>query len=337
MGELKFNRYDGFISGGTETKFIDETFKVCPMCHTHEPHWDTAVEMYGAGTAEEVTKSFGYVRCDKCKAIYKHAMLDILKFTDSKSLRTPSAGRIYSGSMDINDIEMEIYDGGLSIGANAHIGRKFTVRMMNADILRINEGHIPNPAPEAYAEVDASSATSYIKASINNEIVRDVQEKEEQIKDGICPNCYNQLKANDQDIQYCPHCGYRLKEPANRPVCLTCGSTLDVNGICPKCSNYYDGYRYNGPNVNYQSPKNEAVKYSGLSIAGFVVSLVGLIIFALPCGIVSIILSSLGLKEVNEKKLKGSGLAISGLVVGIVDAFFGLLSIAGVLSLLSSF
>ena len=26
MGELKFNRYEGFIGGGTGTKFIDENF-----------------------------------------------------------------------------------------------------------------------------------------------------------------------------------------------------------------------------------------------------------------------------------------------------------------------
>ena len=154
--------------------------------------------------------------------------------------------------------------------------------MMNADILRIDEGHIPNPAPEAHA----SSVITYIKDSINNETVRDIQEKKEQINNGVCPNCIN----------------------------------------------YYGGY--NASNVNYQAPKNEAIKYSGLSIAGFIVSLAGLLIFAVPCGVVSVILSALGLKEVNDKKLKGNGFAISGLVVGIVDILFGLLAIIGAFSIL---
>lgn len=335
MGELKFNRYEGFIGGGTGTKFIDENFKVCPMCHTHEPHWYTASEMHGAGTSRVFSESFGYVRCDKCKAIYKHLLLDILKFTDSKYLRTPLGRRVDPGSMDVNDIEMEIYDGGLSFGANDYVGRKFTVRMMNADILRIDEGHIPNPAPEAHAEAHASSAITYIKDSINNETVRDIQEKKEQINNGVCPNCQNKFNTNNQDIQFCLYCGYRLKDPAERPVCLTCGSTLDDNGVCPNCTNYYGVY--NASNVNYQAPKNEAIKYSGLSIEGFIVSLAGLLIFAVPCGVVSVILFALGLKEVNDKKLKGNGFAISGLVVGIVDILFGLLAIIGVFSILGSF
>ena len=121
MGELKYNRYDGFIGGGTEKKFIDENFKVCPMCHTHEPHWYTASEMHGAGTSRVFSESFGYVRCDKCKAIYKHLLLDILNFTDSKHLRTPLGRRVDPGSMDVNDIEMEIYDGGLSFRANDYV------------------------------------------------------------------------------------------------------------------------------------------------------------------------------------------------------------------------
>ena len=69
--------------------------------------------------------------------------------------------------------------------------------------------------------------------------------------------------------------------------------------------------------------KQEAtVKESkGLSIASMVLGLSGLILFALPCGVLAIIFSVLA-------KRKGkSGMATAGLVLGIIDAVFGLIAI----------
>lgn len=67
-----------------------------------------------------------------------------------------------------------------------------------------------------------------------------------------------------------------------------------------------------------QAPVEEK---KGLSIASMVLGLVGLAIFALPCGILAIIFSVLG------KKKGGKGFATAGLVLGIIDVAFGLLAI----------
>ena len=59
----------------------------------------------------------------------------------------------------------------------------------------------------------------------------------------------------------------------------------------------------------------------GMSIASMVLGIVGLVIFALPCGILAIIFSILG------KKKGGKGFATTGLVLGIIDAVFGVIAI----------
>lgn len=72
-----------------------------------------------------------------------------------------------------------------------------------------------------------------------------------------------------------------------------------------------------------QAPVEEK---KGLSIASMVLGLVGLVLFALPCGILAIIFSILG------KKKGGKGFATAGLILGIIDAAFGLISIVTAMS-----
>lgn len=57
---------------------------------------------------------------------------------------------------------------------------------------------------------------------------------------------------------------------------------------------------------------------NGLAIAGFVCSIVGLIIFGLILGLLAVIFSAIGLKRA-QAGAKGKGLAIAGLVIGIID------------------
>ena len=68
----------------------------------------------------------------------------------------------------------------------------------------------------------------------------------------------------------------------------------------------------------------------GMSIASMVLGIVGLIVFALPCGILAIIFSILG------KKKGGKGFATAGLVLGIIDAVFGIIAIVSSVALVSS-
>ena len=261
MSELNFKRAEGFVGGGNATKFIDENFKVCPMCHTHEPHWSACGELHSVGGASVFEKSFGYIKCDKCQAIYKHKMIDLLKFTDRNVLRTPFGKKIDVGSLDVNDIEFEIYNTGIDPTAAQYLGTKFTVRMMNADILRAQEGHTPNPSgQEAYAESKGSSMFSYIGDKVNGETVSDIAAKKEMIKNGICPGCNGQI---DPNAETCPTCGYVLNAPqTERAVCTTCGSTLDVNGVCPRCSGQpqYGAPQYGQP--QYGAPQYGQPQYS---------------------------------------------------------------------------
>ena len=341
MGELKFKRYEGFVGGGTGTKFIDENFKVCPMCHTHEPVWSTASEMHGVGGADVFTKSFGYVKCEKCNAIYKHKIIDIVKFTDKNALRTPFGKRIDPGSMDVNDIEMEIHDAGNSEGAEKYLGKIFTVRMMNSDVLRVEEGHEPNPSDkEAYAEAHGSSAITYIKDAINKETVKDLKENKEKINNGICPKCGKEFDKDDDTITFCQQCGHQFKENSRRNICITCGSTLDENGNCPKCSGapVKEQPIVEAPSQE-QEEKEPPKVWEIFAKIGFIIGIVTiassvtLILSALAFSIgpVGIVLSALAKKcKYNIKKAKiGFTLSLIGTIVGFI-LYIVLLVLAGI-------
>lgn len=78
--------------------------------------------------------------------------------------------------------------------------------------------------------------------------------------------------------------------------------------------------------------ENQEVKEEkkGMSIASMVLGIVGLIVFALPCGILAIIFAILG------KKKGGKGFATAGLVLGIIDAAFGLFAIISAVLMVGS-
>lgn len=78
-------------------------------------------------------------------------------------------------------------------------------------------------------------------------------------------------------------------------------------------------------------------KNNGLAIAGFVVSLVSLIInFGGIVGLVGTILSGIGLSKSKQLNGKGKGMAIAGLIIGIIGIVYGVYSIIKAVSLLSS-
>ena len=105
--------------------------------------------------------------------------------------------------------------------------------------------------------------------------------------------------------------------------CIKCGNELEENvKCCSKCGTNTDGEAaiQNNQNVN---TANQEGKYNGQAIASFVVSLVGLIIFGLICGIISLSLGITALKHIKEfSNEKGKGLAIAGIVIGSIDLVF---------------
>ena len=68
-------------------------------------------------------------------------------------------------------------------------------------------------------------------------------------------------------------------------------------------------------------------KQNSMALTSFIISLVGLIIAGLPCGIVAIILGIVGLVKFDATKEKGKGFAIAGLVIGVIDVIAVVLNI----------
>lgn len=113
--------------------------------------------------------------------------------------------------------------------------------------------------------------------------------------------------------------------------CKNCGTELDENNVCPNCPVQEEENNQILLDSNAGGIKPEQKKYSGNCIAGFVLSLVGFIVFAIPCGVLGLVFSCLGMKEADANSRKGKGLAISGLVVSILDIVFGLYNVISML------
>lgn len=71
----------------------------------------------------------------------------------------------------------------------------------------------------------------------------------------------------------------------------------------------------NQENVQTNEPKN----FNTCALLSFILSLVGLVIFGLPCGIASVILGIIGIATFKRETQKSKWMAIAGLCIGIVD------------------
>ena len=58
---------------------------------------------------------------------------------------------------------------------------------------------------------------------------------------------------------------------------------------------------------------------NSFALASFICSIVGLLIFGIPCGVAAIVTGILGLVKFDSEKEKNKWMAIVGLVVGIFD------------------
>jgi len=102
--------------------------------------------------------------------------------------------------------------------------------------------------------------------------------------------------------------------------CKNCGQEINDNAvICPFC-----GVATNSKFDSTAPGMQPIKKTNGMGIAGFVVSLVGMLggnyLYLIP-GIVGLILSIIGM--VQMKKCNScNGLAIAGLVIGIISFIF---------------
>lgn len=68
---------------------------------------------------------------------------------------------------------------------------------------------------------------------------------------------------------------------------------------------------------NEQSPISK--KNNGAALASFILSLVGLVIAGIPCGIAALITGITGLTKFDKNTQKNKWMAIFGIVLGILD------------------
>ena len=127
--------------------------------------------------------------------------------------------------------------------------------------------------------------------------------------------------------KFCKYCGSELNEGSK--FCQKCGAKIEEiienNDPIKTVENGLNNNPVNNnqTNENKRDDVNGETKTNPLAIASLVCSIVGLIIFGLPLGIVSICLSVAAKKHMkifsNEK---GNGMATAGLVIGIIDVVF---------------
>lgn len=111
--------------------------------------------------------------------------------------------------------------------------------------------------------------------------------------------------------KYCINCGNELAEDSK--FCNKCGVDSENNNVAEN-------------NQNVETANQGKSKTNGQAIAAFVVSLVGLFIFGVYCGLISLGLGITALKHIKAfPNEKGKGLAIVGIVIGAIDVIFVIL------------
>lgn len=105
--------------------------------------------------------------------------------------------------------------------------------------------------------------------------------------------------------------------------CISCGSELPEGAVtCPNCGAQQNvGGQVQQPQqqsqvvVNNQQPQG---KSNGIGIAGFIISLVSLILCCGSASIISLILSIVGAVKAKDCNGNGKGLSIAGIIISIV-------------------
>ncbi|WP_427018749.1 DUF4190 domain-containing protein [Pseudarthrobacter sp. P1] len=76
---------------------------------------------------------------------------------------------------------------------------------------------------------------------------------------------------------------------------------------------------------NPYTPVQARAPFSKAAIAGFIISCVGLFVFAVA-GPLGTAISGIGFRRATDRGLRGRGLAIAGMILGVVDFAFYLVA-----------
>ena len=108
--------------------------------------------------------------------------------------------------------------------------------------------------------------------------------------------------------------------------CKNCGTEFsDDVKVCPSCGAQVEEVAQ--PAVQVEASVPAKLKMSGKALAGFIVALVGILLLPIPCGVVGVIFSALGLADALKKRARGLGFAIAGLAIGVFNIIYGIFSL----------
>ncbi len=113
-------------------------------------------------------------------------------------------------------------------------------------------------------------------------------------------------------MKYCTNCGKENEDQVK--FCSACGKEFGENAT-------EEGVVAVQPVFQVKPKKN-----SGMAIAGFVLSLVGVLIIPILFGALGCAFSGVGLAQTSKGALKGKGLAIAGLIIGAFNIGYGIVA-----------
>lgn len=111
--------------------------------------------------------------------------------------------------------------------------------------------------------------------------------------------------------KYCPYCGKELEKDVK--FCASCGKAVNPDVTVAQ------------PTTTTNVIVNTQPESNGMAVAGFVVSLVSLLLCCGGFSWLSLIFSIVGAVKAKEKNGKGKGLAIAGIIISAIALLFGIL------------
>ena len=129
----------------------------------------------------------------------------------------------------------------------------------------------------------------------------------------------------------CPFCGSEIADSA--VFCDKCGALIESNqprsnnngygGGSDPYSNSNSNLYSNNPNNNYNYQNTQQSAKNGFTTAALVLGIISLFCFGIPCGILGIIFSSVGMAQLSRKNLPTKA-GVPGLVISIIGLVGGI-------------